>query len=169
VVLGDLLHAKESHAPDTLAALQAWRDRHPTLQCQVVVGNHDRHAGPLHADLGFAPLPGCHRSPHWLGVHDEADLAHLHDLSEQANEPDAAQAPALVLAGHLHPVAVLAGRRDRLRLPCFWLRGGVLTLPAFGAFTGGWDVARQTPPGGDPGRCFVVAERVMEHTVPRGH
>lgn len=36
--------------------------------------------------------------------------------------------------------ALARWRRERLRLPCFWLRGRVLTLPAFGAFTGGWEV-----------------------------
>jgi metallophosphoesterase superfamily enzyme len=42
-----------------------------------------------------------------------------------------------VLAGHWHPCAVIAGRgRDRLRLPCFWVRDGVTVLPAFGSFTG---------------------------------
>jgi len=161
VVLGDLLHAQESHAPDTLAALQAWRARHPGLRCEVVVGNHDRHAGPLHADLDFVPLPGAYLSAHWLGVHAESDLATLPEA-----DPDPDLATRLILAGHLHPVTVLAGRRDRLRLPCFWLRGGVLTLPAFGAFTGGWDVARHTPPGGDPGLCFVVADRVMPPIAP---
>ena len=149
VVLGDLLHARESHASDTLAAVQRWRDAHPGLRCSVVMGNHDRHAGPLGASLGFDPLPGGHHSEHWLGVHEEADLS-----------PTQAADTRLVLAGHLHPVAVLNGRTDRLRLPCFWLRERVLTLPAFGAFTGGHRIETQGA------RTFVVAERVMELGAP---
>ena len=44
---------------------------------------------------------------------------------------------AYVLAGHIHPAAVLGGRaHDRLRLPCFHFGPAVGVLPAFGAFTG---------------------------------
>jgi metallophosphoesterase superfamily enzyme len=43
-----------------------------------------------------------------------------------------------VLAGHLHPTAVLyGGGRDALRMPCFVAEPGLLVLPAFGEFTGG--------------------------------
>ena len=44
VVLGDFLHARESQAPSTMAALAAWREAHPTLDALVVEGNHDRHS-----------------------------------------------------------------------------------------------------------------------------
>lgn len=145
VVLGDLLHARESHAPDTLAALLRWREAHASLRCTVVMGNHDRHAGALDASLGFECLPAAHQGDHFLGVHEASDLA---DLAGPAD-------PRLVLAGHLHPVVTLSGRADRLRLPCFWLSGRVLTLPAFGAFTGGHRVDT-------PGTfAFLVADRVM--------
>jgi metallophosphoesterase superfamily enzyme len=47
------------------------------------------------------------------------------------------EASAYVLAGHLHPCAVLAGKaRQRERLPCFWFGREVGVLPAFGDFTG---------------------------------
>src|SRR4051812_132134 len=47
VVLGDFLHARESQAATTLAALAAWRAAHPALEALVVEGNHDRHAGQV--------------------------------------------------------------------------------------------------------------------------
>ncbi len=79
----------------------------------------------------------------------------------------AASAPALlchhpqqhddgfVIAGHLHPAVRLSGRGDdSLRLPCFWWRERLAILPAFGEFTGGATIARET---GD--RVVAVAER----------
>jgi DNA ligase-associated metallophosphoesterase len=177
VVLGDLLHAREAHAAPTLDALRRWRDAHPDLRCQLVGGNHDRHAGPLAADLGFETLPGAFQRGPWLGVHDpdeaEAALAaqapqaphkaHEALASETSCASDIShllkpvQAAQLVLAGHVHPVVTLGGRVDRLRLPCFWWRDRVLTLPAFGAFTGGWQVGGS----GRADRIYVVGERVM--------
>ena len=44
------------------------------------------------------------------------------------------------IAGHLHPVARLAGRGMTLRRRCFIGDGQRLVMPAFGAFTGGLNV-----------------------------
>ena len=142
VVLGDFLHAKESHAAPTLAALKRWRERHAALACDVVTGNHDRHAGAVEASLGFRTLPDAFEADALIGVHEERDL--------RAPEPH-----RLVLAGHVHPTVTLRGAFDRLRLPCFWLRGNVLTLPAFGAFTGGYDI------GAAEGRAYAVADDIV--------
>jgi DNA ligase-associated metallophosphoesterase len=136
VVLGDLLHARESHAEPTMTALRRWRLDHASLACTALEGNHDRHAGLLDAALGFEAVRDVYDAGPLLGVHDPADAADRprRDAGSTAPEPPDRR---LVLAGHLHPVATLRGRLDQLRLPCFWLHQGVLTLPAFGAFTGG--------------------------------
>ena len=58
-----------------------------------------------------------------------------------------------MLAGHVHPAAVLSGRgHDRLRLPCFHFGPAVGVLPAFGAFTG-----MHVLPRGPQDRVYVVA------------
>lgn len=140
VVLGDFLHARESQATATMAALQAWRDAHPHLDCLIVEGNHDRHAGQVAASFGFRMLDGPYVGGDLRGVH----------------EPAGAGVPGLwTLAGHVHPVVRLSGRLDTLRLPCFWLRGRVLTLPSFGEFTGGHVIV----PGAQDA-MFVVGDRV---------
>lgn len=146
VVLGDFLHARESHAAGTLAALSAWRARHPALDCLVVEGNHDVHAGRVQASLGIEVraepyvcglLRGVHAPPG--GVSDSAP-------------------GVLTLAGHVHPVVTLRGRADSLRLPVFWLKGHVLTLPAFGEFTGGFEVALSE----QQDKCvFLIGARVL--------
>src|SRR4029453_9621770 len=49
------------------------------------------------------------------------------------------------LAGHLHPAVTLHGRGgDSVRLPCFWIRERLVVLPAFGAFTGGASIRRDS-------------------------
>jgi DNA ligase-associated metallophosphoesterase len=123
VFLGDFLHARAAHAAATLAAMQAWRDRHPQLDLVLVRGNHDRHAGDPAAALGIAMV----------------DEPHTVDGFSFCHHPDIA-APGYVLAGHVHPVFVLSSRHDRLRLPCFLAGQSRMILPSFGAFTGGHPV-----------------------------
>jgi DNA ligase-associated metallophosphoesterase len=120
VFLGDLLHSAHAHAPATLQALAQWRSRHAAVELLLVRGNHDGHAGDPPASLGvqavdeplsLGGLGLCHHPQPWPSGY--------------------------VLAGHLHPCVVLAGRaHQRLRLPCFHFGAQVGVLPAFGAFTG---------------------------------
>jgi DNA ligase-associated metallophosphoesterase len=120
VFLGDLLHSASAQDESTMHALSAWRGAHRDVEITLVRGNHDRHAGdpPAGLDinvvdepLSLGPFLLCHHPDPRPGGH--------------------------VLAGHWHPCVAIAGRgRDRLRLPCFWVREGVTILPAFGSFTG---------------------------------
>ncbi len=120
VFLGDLLHAASAQDESTMDAVAGWRSAHRGVEMTLVRGNHDRHAGDPPPALDIAvvdePLPLgpfllCHHPQPRPGGH--------------------------VLAGHWHPCVALSGRgRDRLRLPCFWVRDRVTVLPAFGAFTG---------------------------------
>ena len=136
-VLGDLLHAHAGRAPQTLAAITAWRERHLELELLLVRGNHDRYAGDPAAELGFE----CVDEPYRLGPFE---LRHV----------PATTGNGYVLAGHLHPGVVLNGpARQRLVLPCFWFGYGGGVLPAFGSITG---TARITPLAGD--LVFAVAE-----------
>lgn len=121
VFLGDFLHSRAAHAKATQAALLAWRGRNPELGLVLVRGNHDRHAGDPGAALAITlvdepfmagPFACCH--------HPDLDV------------------DGYVLAGHVHPVYVLATRFDALRLPCFLIGPRRMILPSFGAFTGGY-------------------------------
>lgn len=127
IFIGDFLHARQSHAPATLAALHAWRERNSELAILLIRGNHDRSAGDPPATLNIRVVA----EPHLLGPFALQHEPHPHPSHH-------------VLAGHVHPVCVLRGRgRQRLRLPCFSLDDGVCLLPAFGAFTGGMQVDPQ--------------------------
>ena len=118
--LGDFLHARAAHAAGTQAAMLAWRQRRCELILTLVRGNHDKHAGDPAERLGIDLVD----EPYTVGP-----LSFCH-------HPDIA-APGYVLAGHVHPVYVLATRFDALRLPCFVAGPRRMILPSFGSFTGG--------------------------------
>jgi DNA ligase-associated metallophosphoesterase len=144
VFLGDLFHAREAHAPDTIACVAQWRARQRSLRLVLVEGNHDRSAGPPPPDLDIEVVD----EPWFLGA---AALCH---------EPQPI-ADAIVIAGHLHPVIRLHGRADdSVRLPCFWLRPGLWILPAFGDFTGGARFERA------PGDRVIAAGEGRLYEIP---
>ena len=136
VVLGDFWHARIGRTPRVIGALTDWRRARASLHVELIRGNHDRAGDP---------------PPGWVeGWYDapRVDLpfvfAHYPEISTDG----------FVLAGHLHPAVVVAGRgRQRLRLSCFWFGSGVGVLPAFGEFTGAGMVR---PAAGD--RVYVIAE-----------
>ncbi len=137
VVLGDLLHARASLAPETRLAIEAWRARHPRLAITLVRGNHDAHAGDPPETLDIV----CVDAPFALGPFR---LYH-----HPTDDPD-----GYALAGHIHPAICLRGHgRQRLVLPCFAFGAQSGVLPAFGSFTG----SSVLDPAPDA-RCFVIAD-----------
>jgi uncharacterized protein len=142
VFLGDLLHSARGRAPDTVAAVARWRGQRCDLQLTLVRGNHDHHAGDPPADWGVQ----CVDEPLAMG-----GLALCHHPGPRPG--------AYVLAGHVHPSAVVGGRaHQRLRLPCFHFGPQVGVLPAFGEFTGSHSLPR-----GPQDRVFVTTgETVRE-------
>ena len=134
--LGDFLHAREGRNAETFAALTEWRARHQGIAMRLVRGNHDKRAGDPPGDVGIECADGPIAEPPFALAHHPTRVA-----------------GAYVLAGHVHPCAVLVGRaRQRERLPCFWLGAATAVLPAFGEFTG---CAEVTPNEGDA--VWVVA------------
>ena len=147
VFLGDLLHSRHGNSPATLDAVRRWRRAQcADLELTLVRGNHDDGAGDPPPDWGVHCVDGPLRI-------DGLAFAH---------HPDPLPG-AYVLAGHVHPAAVVGGRGPgRLRLPCFHFGAAVGVLPAFGEFTGS-HVLPRTP--GD--RVFVIGgETLRELPMP---
>lgn len=139
VFLGDLLHSARGRAPGTLEAVARWRRANAALSLWLVRGNHDDRAGDPPSDWAVE----CVDEPFTLDAAPGLALCH---------HPET-RAGRYVLAGHLHPAAVIGGRGPgRLRLPCFHFGAAVGVLPAFGEFTGS-HVAQRAP--GD--RVVVIA------------
>ena len=120
VFLGDFLHAKEGRTAETFDALRTWRASHASIEMLLVRGNHDRHAGDPPLEVGIVSINGPLADRPFAFAHNPQGVR-----------------DAYVLAGHMHPCAVLIGPgRQRERLPCFWFGREVGVLPAFGEFTG---------------------------------
>ncbi len=137
LVLGDLIHARAGMQPQTIEALEQWRDARRDLPITLVRGNHDYRAGDPPASLNIR----CVDAPLYVGPF----ALHHHPTEDPAG---------YVLAGHVHPVAQLRGRaRQKVTLPCFAFgeRGGL--LPAFGEFTGGAVIDQR-----NFARTFVIAD-----------
>ena len=119
-VLGDVFHARSPGTERTVAALNTWRQTHAGLRWIIVPGNHDRR------------VPWAQWLPD-AEILSEGELCGPWQLAHHPPE----QSDAVMLCGHLHPgIAFGPPRQRKARLPCFWLRRGVLILPAFGGFTG---------------------------------
>lgn len=151
VVLGDLFHAREAYREATLGECVAWRARRAALSITLVVGNHDARAGAPPAALGLELAA----EPFGL---DGLECRH------QPRDESPSEGP-LALAGHIHPAARLYGPgHDRLRAPCFVMRGRQLVLPAFGEFTGG----ARAETDGDTALCVVVGDRLIHMAAKSG-
>ena len=137
VFLGDLFHARESHAAATLGTLTAWRERNAALPLLLIEGNHDLSAG--------APPPA-------LRIEVEAEPWCVDGIAF-CHHPQRVHG-ASAWAGHLHPAVRLNGRADDgVRLPCFWSRPELGVLPAFGSFTGSARIDRE-----DGDRVIAIAD-----------
>ena len=129
--LGDLFH---SHMNREWLLFEQWVQS-CTARLDLVCGNHDIISPLRYEALG-------------IGVRDRWENGPFL-LSHEPEESD----PLFNISGHIHPAVRLAGPgRQQLRLPCFFLRGRQLILPAFGAFTGSHTL---TPETGD--RVFALA------------
>lgn len=145
VFLGDFLHAKEGRNAETFDALAAWRARHAGIDMRLVRGNHDKRAGDPPCEAGITCLDGPLLEWPFALAHHPVAVANLY-----------------VLAGHIHPCAVLTGpARQREKLPCFWFGADVGVLPSFGDFTGCAEVSTT-----DDDSLWVIADDHVSR-VPR--
>ena len=118
LVLGDLLHGALSRDAAWFARWNAWRDAHPSLRVQAVLGNHDR---ALDAEaLRIENSGGQWTVPPFRFAHVPREDADAHRV-----------------AGHLHPVVRLRDTGLSARVPVFWLGETNTVLPAFTQFSGG--------------------------------
>jgi DNA ligase-associated metallophosphoesterase len=121
VVLGDLIHSRIGLTAELRQKLRALPQ---LLGCplRLIGGNHER--GSWIEDLPQEPATA--RGGLWLSHGPE-------------DPPPPGSADLLHVCGHLHPVALIGDRSDRLRLPCFSYdaQRGRLVLPSFGQLTGG--------------------------------
>ncbi len=139
-ILGDLFHGLEGMADEVI---DAWlRFLHRTqVSAHLILGNHDRRLQDTLTQLS---------------VECFVEAVEINGVL-LSHEPDI-DSDRLNICGHIHPCFRLKMGGDRLRLPCFhWQpRQNRLTLPSFGEFTGGYDIALAA---GET--AYVVAEEAV--------
>jgi DNA ligase-associated metallophosphoesterase len=142
VFLGDLVHARTSLDAVTIATIQRWREKHEGIEMLLVPGNHDARSGAL---------------PRELRIETTADeLIEAPFVFKHHPEPSPY---GYALAGHIHPAIRLSGRgRQKERVACFLFRREYGLMPAFGTFTGGFDVTPEL----DDQIFAVTPEQIIE-------
>lgn len=120
VFLGDLFHSSYN---------QSWKEAasffksYPQVHWILVPGNHDILEEKHYLEAGLTCMAEGTNM-------DGLCLFHHPPLPEQT-----AHIPGI--CGHVHPGYALRSKaRDRMILPCFYLRQNLLILPAFGTLTG---------------------------------
>jgi len=136
MILGDLFH---STANSEWAMFREFLESFPDIQFELIPGNHDKAS-----KVSLENLPLKLREEQYRV--DPFILSH-HPLEKPVSS-------TYNIAGHIHPSVRLSGpARQRLRLPCFFFGSQTGILPAFGIFTGTFDVK---PTEAD--HVFVIAE-----------
>lgn len=124
-LLGDIVHGATSADAGWRKLWRAFVARHAGLRIVAIIGNHDRHdRGAVGEDAEIVseyPLAGL--------------LLRHHPL--EADKGDSTPGAGFVVAGHLHPLVLVADGRFDYRLPCYWVQRSQLILPAFGSTTRG--------------------------------
>ncbi|TWU01715.1 ligase-associated DNA damage response endonuclease PdeM [Neorhodopirellula pilleata] len=122
IILGDMFHARSSLSPDVVESLTTFFEALPAMTFTLIRGNHDALLGQLPAAWPLEVVEPVMRMNRVALGHHPIPL------------PDKAD---LYLCGHLHPALKLGSQRHAIgKLPCFWLSGRCLVLPAIGNFTG---------------------------------
>lgn len=141
IILGDVFHDRILRRDQLHREVTAWRASHPGVTVTIIPGNHDRRIQWDEWLPGAEILtPGSSVSTFTLFHHP----------------PEPSTASGLMLCGHLHPGLSLGRRLSRVTTPCFRLQQNVLTLPAFGSFTG---LQIMDPVAGD--RFFVSLRQTV--------
>ncbi len=142
VILGDMVHCARGLSRDVIEQTAQWREKHRSLDVQLMIGNHDAKAGKLPESWNLDCQQESQCGPFKL----------RHIPPEDTSTP--------CLAGHVHPKYRLRTATDSVTLPCFVLANEVLILPAFGTFVDGQAVKYY------PARYFVISENNVTEVRP---
>lgn len=119
VFLGDLFHSSHNAEWDDLVA---YLKGFPKIDFILTKGNHDLISNTILEQSSLYVVD-------YLRIGETILLSH----EPMSHLPDT----ILNIVGHVHPgVMVQTKGRQRFRLPCFYLARNVLTIPAFGRWTG---------------------------------
>ncbi|MFN5317938.1 MAG: ligase-associated DNA damage response endonuclease PdeM [Bacteroidia bacterium] len=124
LVLGDFFHSELNSEWDVFLA---WKSQYTELNLKVIPGNHDRAMLKLLKAENLLTDSVLHQGPLQLRHEPPSDLS----------------VPSI--CGHIHPSLTLRGAaRQKVKLSAFVLLKNTLILPAFGSFTGYFDMSKSS-------------------------
>lgn len=139
-LLGDLFHSRYNKEWERFSD---WREKHHSIEIQIVIGNHDILPQHLFRECNLILRSELEESG-FMFTH--------HPVSED-------QHGLYVFCGHVHPVYCLrSSGRQHLKLPCFTQDPHQMILPSFGVFTGGYEMEVV----GGRKVYVIVGDKVME-------
>lgn len=144
--LGDLFHSSLNRDWHQFCNLIA---QFPHISFTLVRGNHDVIDSALFEKICV----------HVTDIIEDEHFVYAHDVPQKSAEGK------LTIVGHVHPGVALGGAaRQNVTLPCFYLRGQTLILPAFGMLTG----LRRMPHTRQSSVFIVLPHEVRELPTARG-
>ncbi|MGO1869325.1 MAG: ligase-associated DNA damage response endonuclease PdeM [Sphingobacteriaceae bacterium] len=142
IFLGDLFHSRWNKDWDTFKSY-ATRLNNSGIKLELTRGNHDI-LDPEHF-RGMSMLVSD-------SIVFKGDILLSHDRLML-------RSPRTQIVGHIHPGCLIdVGARQSFKLPCFHLQDRILTLPAFGLYTG-LHILKKT---GDSRLFPIVTDCVLE-------
>ncbi len=168
---------------DTCATLARVERLAAALQPEVILSLgdsfHDRRAEQRLPEVYVARIKVLTSAHDWVwieGNHDPDPPAHLGGRAAKVLRMDGLvfrhepEGEGGEVAGHLHPVAKVAGRGRSVRRRCFASDGARLVMPAMGAYAGGLNILDPAFGAVFPEGCmaFAIGEARV-YSVPRTH
>lgn len=146
ILLGDSFHDEQGFKRMDDATADAFEELCRRYKVSWVIGNHD----------------GAFIPPRTKGIFELEieNIAFRHEAKADAIGPE--------VSGHYHPKATLTLKGQKVARPCFIMDEKRMIMPAFGALTGGMDVADDPVRRlfYDPVTCHLLGENKI-YTVPR--
>ena len=122
--LGDLFHSEKNAEWYTF---KEWRLKYSSIRFLLIMGNHE-----IYPETDYE-LMGVECYTEFL----KSGILFVHDELERTSETKF----SFCISGHVHPAIQMKGKgRQKLRLPCFYIREDALLMPAFGSLTGTYTI-----------------------------
>lgn len=123
LIVGDLFH---SHANKEMELFLKWRNDLQYLNFRLIRGNHDILTKKYYSEANIEV------TKQKLSVND---FCFTHDINETCEEES--NNTNFIFSGHVHPGIRMSGAgKQQLYFPCFYFTKEYAVLPAFGRFTG---------------------------------
>lgn len=142
IIVGDLFHSHSNKEHDYFVR---WRKNYSHIVIHLVMGNHDI-------------LQQQFYEQNELQVHKKMlqidNFIFAHDINDLTIEPF-----KYYFSGHIHPSVVLQGLgKQYVKLPCFYFTEQYAVLPAFGRFTGTYNIT----PGKNETVYGIIQNKVLQ-------